>query len=372
MELLKFMNANENWEELLTNEPYFIKVKRDGDYILLKYNQLSSDFSLQIVRECRGSIFYRNKDGKYICVCRAFDKFGNYGESYVPDINWSNAVVEEKIDGSLIKAWHNNGWFISTNGTIDAFKAQIGDLDLNFGSLFIEAFGVGNRFDGFFAKLDTDYTYMFELVSPKSRLTVYYPETKLYYLGRRNMKTMEEDKSYEAFMHDYGILFPKCYNLKNIESCLSYVQTMTKDEEGFVIRDANFNRMKLKSPQYLMAFHMDNNGIITAKRIVNMAKMEMLDDFVAYCPQYKYMVDDVLNRISLVAAQMNLEWALTKYQMEFYMYDRKQFAEYVRTNKYKDFLFMKLDHPELNATDYIMRLFTRTILRLIKSVEVTK
>ena len=87
MEVLDFMNSHNDWEEVLTQPPYYIKVKRDGLYILLKYNQLSSDFSLPIVRECRGVIFYDNENGTYKCVCRAFDKFGNYGESYLNDIN---------------------------------------------------------------------------------------------------------------------------------------------------------------------------------------------------------------------------------------------------------------------------------------------
>ena len=77
MQVLDLMNTHDNWEEILTQSPYNISIRRDGDYILLKYNQLSSDFSLPIVRECRGSIFYKNEDGKYECVCRAFDKFGN-------------------------------------------------------------------------------------------------------------------------------------------------------------------------------------------------------------------------------------------------------------------------------------------------------
>ena len=62
MEVLDFMNTHDNWETILTQPPYCITVKRDGDYILLKYNQYGSDFSLQIVRECRGSIFYKNEN----------------------------------------------------------------------------------------------------------------------------------------------------------------------------------------------------------------------------------------------------------------------------------------------------------------------
>lgn len=365
MKVLDFMNTHKNWEEILTEEPYFIKVKRDGNYILLKYNQLSSDFSLPIVRECRGAIFYQKSDEKYICVCYPFLKFGNYGESYVPEIDWSSAIVEEKVDGSLIKVWHHNGWHVSTNGTIDAFKAQSGDADFTFGNLFVEAIGGENRLDEFFSKLDTNYTYMFELVSPKSELTVYYPETVLYYLGQRNINTMNEIKLYSPFMRDFGILFPRCYNLKNIEACLSYVKTMTKNEEGFVIRDANFNRMKLKSPEYLMAFHMDNNGVITTRRIIEMAKMEMLDDFIAYCPQYKDMVDDVLERIYIVTTRMEVEWGFASLYKDC---SRKEFAKLFKDFEYKDFLFMKLDHPELTAMDYIMNLRTNTIKKLIEDV----
>lgn len=186
MKVLELINNNHNWEEILTQPPYCIKIKRDGNYVILKYNQLNSDFSNPIVRECRGAIFYANDNGKYECVCRAFDKFGNHGESYVKDIDWESAVVEEKIDGSLIKIWHHNDeWCISTNGTIDAFEAQIGDTELTFGDLVNKAIGC-SQVPYLLEELDKHTTYMFELTSPESRVTIFYPETKLYYLGQRD------------------------------------------------------------------------------------------------------------------------------------------------------------------------------------------
>ena len=121
MKVLDFMNRHEDWEDLLTRPPYNIIVKHDGDYILLKYSQFNSDFNNEIVRECRGAIFYKLPyNVGYICVCRAFDKFGNYGEDYVKDVDWNSIVVEEKVDGSLIKLWHhNNNWHIYTNFFVD-------------------------------------------------------------------------------------------------------------------------------------------------------------------------------------------------------------------------------------------------------------
>ena len=76
MKVLDLMNNNLDWEEILSNPPYSITIKRDGGYILLKYNQFLSDFSNPVVRECRGSIFSLRDDGLYECVCHAFDKFG--------------------------------------------------------------------------------------------------------------------------------------------------------------------------------------------------------------------------------------------------------------------------------------------------------
>ena len=39
LELQKFIKDHEDWEELLTKAPYFIKISRDGDYIIFKYDR---------------------------------------------------------------------------------------------------------------------------------------------------------------------------------------------------------------------------------------------------------------------------------------------------------------------------------------------
>lgn len=367
MKVLDFMNTHKNWEELLTQPPYNIKVKRDGDYVLLKYNQLNSDFNNEIVRECRGSIFFQNPDGAYICVCRAFDKFGNYGEAYVNDIDWNNAVVEEKIDGSLMKLWNHNGqWHLSTNGTIDAYSAKVGDTDKTFGDLFDEAL-IGIEGDiPFEYWLHPDNTYMFELVSPESRVTIPYPETKIYYLGQRNITTMRESKVEAEWMKNFGIACPKTYHLNSLNDCLEYVKTMTKDEEGFVIRDNNFNRMKLKSPEYLFAFHMHNNGAITTRRIIDMIKEENIDDFLAYCPEYKDKVVSVIKSISKIANHMELVW--NNIGKTLATQNKKNYAELIKDLPYKDYLFKMYDKHDLTAIDYIMFQRTDKIKEMIEGM----
>ena len=114
----EYCATHDDWENELAAAPYYLKIKYDGCYVMFSYNQLASDFNNELVREARGIIF-RTGEWEYP-VCWAFDKFGNYGESYVPEIDWPTAMVTEKIDGSLIKVWWDGYWHISTNGTIDA------------------------------------------------------------------------------------------------------------------------------------------------------------------------------------------------------------------------------------------------------------
>ena len=47
---------NKDWKELLSQAPYSLIIKEDDSYYLLKYNQLESDMSNEIVKECRGLI----------------------------------------------------------------------------------------------------------------------------------------------------------------------------------------------------------------------------------------------------------------------------------------------------------------------------
>ena len=122
LHLLEFIQNNPNWEKLLSEKPYSLSIKRDGEYILFMYSQVDSDFSNPIVQECRGITFHEKT---WKCVSMRFKKFFNVQEVNASHIDWSTASVQEKLDGSLISLWYHNGWRISTNGTIDAKKASL-------------------------------------------------------------------------------------------------------------------------------------------------------------------------------------------------------------------------------------------------------
>lgn len=286
-----FCSTREDWLETLSAPPFCLNIKRDGQYVMFSYDQIESDFNLRIVREARGIIF---KNGEWENpVCWAFDKFGNYGESYAPEIDWETAIVTEKIDGSLIKVWWDGRWYVSTNGTIDATKAELGDIKMpNFMTYFLDTLiNYCDVYTEFFDRLDENLTYMFELVGPYNRVVIPYEKPELYFLGARNKFTGEEFLSCNDLI--VGALGlgkfkrPKRYPLYSLKDCLKVTEELSWDQEGFVVVDAACNRVKIKSPAYVLAHFMRNNNVITRKHLIRIVLLNEVEEFMCYAADYK-------------------------------------------------------------------------------------
>ena len=365
MEVLKLMNTTPLWRDVLSADPYNITIKEDGEFVLLKYSQIDSDFNLPIVRECRSAIFVE-ENGTWRCVRRAFDKFGNYGEGYAADIDWDTATVQEKIDGSLVSVWNYKGeWHISTNGTIDAFKAPLGDTGLTFGDYFLECLACS--FEDFVETLEPYFCYTFEMVGPMNRVVISYEEPKLYALGERNMDNMME-YMYSGPLDEWcNIWLPKEYHLRNLEEVIEAAQLMSKDEEGFVVKDVRYNRIKVKSPEYLMAARLHNNGVITKKRLIEIVLTEKVDDFIAYCPAYEARlleVEDAFIQIKRGIAS-ELDWVEDNH---YFSLARAEYAKAIKDLKYKHFLFCAYDGKYKDVKSYIYSLRPEQLLKLIESL----
>lgn len=335
MELRDFILSHDNWEELLTAAPYNLKVSRDSGYVLFKYDQIASDFNIPLVREARGIIF-READWK--CVCFPFIKFGNYGESYCPEIDWRTAQVQTKIDGSLCKIWHDNGWHISTNGTIDAHKAKLNSVKYEtFYDLFVDAMPL--TLDDWDAVANRNYTYMFELVSPYNRVVIPYDETKLYFLGFRDMSTGEEMFPEDSEMSDYFSI-PKRFPLMSLAEVQAAASKLPWDEEGYVVCDANFNRVKIKSIQYVKAHYARTNNTINTERLVQIVLDGEQEEFLIYASDYAeelHKVEEAMHKI----AQNSLDKFKEVIGAQWGFSSRGGYAKYIANcpNYMKDFLF---------------------------------
>jgi hypothetical protein len=333
MELEKFIKDHNDWKELLQQEPYNIIVQEEGDYILLKYNQISSDFNLPVVRECRGIILHIPT---LQVVCRPFDKFGNYGEGYCPEIDWSTARVQEKIDGSLIKVWHHYGeWHVSTNGTIDAYTCDlqfpVGAIR-TFGHLFLTTFVGKHQIK--WTRLNELYTYLFEVVGPLNRVVVPYPENDIYHIGTRNTLTGEE------MITDIGLHKPKEYNLHSMEEVVAAAQALPFSEEGYVVVDGKWNRAKVKSPAYVAIHHLRGEGGLTRKRVLSLVMENEQEEFLGYFPEYREIFAEVKTSYEAYLGKL---WETMREFDKYQNLPRKEFAAWATRQIEPSLLFSYLD-----------------------------
>ena len=338
MILIDFIKEHENWRDILSKEPYCLSIKEKDNYALLKYNQIESDMSLPIVQVCRGIIIDLNN---LTIACRRFDKFFNAFEEHAAKLE-GKIMAEEKIDGSIIGVWNDRdgNWRVSTNGMIDASDANI-LMPFNniqtYGDLFNLALnnaGVSlNSFNNY-----KDYTLIFELVSPLNRIVVPYKETELYFLGLRNNLTGEEVAPYDTDIKYFKV--PKLYDIDTVEQAIKIAKTLGADEEGFVLVDKNFNRVKVKGTEYL-SMHLLRNNDLSLKNFLMVVLNHSQDDLLAYFPEYEDYIRDIEKRLKsyendVLEAISSAPWNL----------DRKSFALQVKNSKYAKILFKLYDNKD--------------------------
>lgn len=356
-------HREDDWETILKQE-YAVRVKQSWPYAIFNYT-VGCDFLNLIVQEARGIII----DLETLeVVCWPFRKFGNFNESYADEIDWKTARVQEKVDGSIIKLWYdhlNTKWMFSTNGTIDASDAKIGEnSDRTFMNIILQA---ENYYKIPFENLEKDYTYIFELTSPETQVVVQYPKTFLYHIGTRNNKTGEE---YDL---DIDIEKPKMYPLSSLEECIEAVKRLNDSQEdarveneGFVVVDANWNRVKIKSPEYLFYHKMSTMCRMTKMQICesiinhtfDLKKMcEVFPQHARIFKFYDYQIEELFYQADVTAVKARRIY-------EEYHCDRKLAAEVIKTFKMANIGFVSLNNS-LSGREILLRTHINRIMELI-------
>lgn len=347
LKVIDFIKEHADWEVLLSQAPYCLKISRDQKFghnlIMFKYSQEDSDFSNDIVKECRGIIL---DEDTFEIISYSYNKFFNFSEPNAAEIDWSSAKVLEKIDGSLIKVvkFSDQEILVSTNGVIDAFNCELNSMIScpydNFGELFWTAVSnqmidCGHSLDDtdpiewLADKLLPNTTYMFELCSPYNRIIIPHKETKLYFHGWRDNISLNE---IPFNICSLAIIFdcPMVYNLKSIDECIAATQVMPWDEEGYVVVDKNFNRVKIKSPAYCAIHHLKGNGIPSLSRCLEVFLANESNEILAYFPDFKSIFDEISKRFNDFSLHINSLWSKFN-ELNFKDMSRKDQAIHIKS-----------------------------------------
>ncbi len=339
LKVQKFIKDNPaDWSKTLSQKPYAIKIQEDKHFFLLKYNQIDSDFKNEIVRECRGIILDKHD---LSVVCHPFHKFGNYGESYVPEIDWASASVQEKLDGSLIKCWYNRHdkiWQWSTNGTINAFDASLQDnivgLD-SFGELVYHTL-ITMKMTHLVETLNIAFTYLFELCTPLNRVVVPHSDYKLYHLVTKHNLTEAEDTDFIDMPQ------PNRYDLRNLQDCVDATTRMPFNEEGYVVVDKDLNRVKIKSPAYLAVHHLKGEGTIVPRRALDLIRANEHNELLGYFPEYKEYFDNLEKVYNKFVEIIHIEMLEAKMKLAS-SGSRKSFAKWAKDRMIPSIMFSVYD-----------------------------
>lgn len=333
-----------------------IKIIKQGEYTKFYYDLLQNpNFNDAEVVLCRGITFRNNK-----IVCCPFFKFGNYGESYVPNIDWANAKVFEKLDGSLITLWYDkNKWNVSTSKTINAFECspQLGSY--TFGDLFsIAAANQHLNLD----ILNKNYTYIFELTSPYNKVVIPYEKTEIWHIGTRDNTTLEEIEV------DIDIQQPKQYYLSSLEDCIKAAAAFSDTKEGFVVVDKYYNRIKVKSPNYFVLHKMANNGTISKEAIIKLLLEHNEEEYLSYFPEKKEIFNEYKDKLNKIITCLTLQWE----KCQIYLINanvQKEKAILVKNlMSIPDFGFKNL-RQEIGAEDYLRSLSISKVIQYLEGKE---
>ena len=314
----------------LTTE-FFIRVKRHTIYlnlVLLKYDSINSPLSEKVVQQSRGIILDEAKD--WSLTSYPFDEFFNYGEPNAVQIDWSTAKIYEKLDGSLMVLYFNpyaSEWEVSSSGIPDA-SGFVNAYKLTFCQLFWQTW---NELK-YRLPEELNYCFMFELITPYNPVIVIPKTSAIVLHGVRNLSTLKED-SPDQFAEKYGWQCVQRFNFNSWDVILAASQNLNPLElEGYIVCDDNFNRVKVKSPEYVGLAH--TKGSLHPQRLLEVIVNAEGEEFLTYFHDLVPLFNGIKAKYDALVEEI-----VESYQAIAFIESQKDFATIARTKPYSKILF---------------------------------
>jgi len=352
-----------------------LKTREYENKILLKYDQLVSPtlMGLPEMQDCRGLILEK---GTWKVMSLAFRKFFNSEEGNAAKIDWNTASILEKLDGSMLQLyfdWHKNTWFAGTTGTAEGEGEVNNKMGTTFNDLFWET--VNNKYNFNECLLNKDLVYVFELTTPYNIVVKPHGESSATILAIRNRETLVElsGKNLEMASISLGIPLVKKYDLNatNVGALLHTFVDMPWSEEGYVVVDANFNRIKIKNPAYVAVHGL--KGKSAEHNIMEIIVTNELEEFAAVFPERKVELFKLKDNYDKLGVKLNNLWLeLEKLKPKnITPSEKKRYAMEVfklcNENKLQQFtgLYFGLAENKIESVDYFLSNYDRKKLYLM-------
>lgn len=349
---------NHSFGDLAREHGVYASFSKSGHKFSLNYDQIEAKESNPLAQECRGLVLALedgrpifadvtsgkpNRDnmtpGNTTILAYPMNRFFNHGQGSAANIDWSDPslAILEKLDGTLCIVYYDPftyKWCVATRSVPEADLFMDNGV-FTFRTLFEKACQdtLGYAFDQLTEKLDARFTYCFELTTPYNRIVVNYPHNRITLLAARNLVTLQEVNPRELQL-DVPVV--EAYTYTTINELLDWVSSLNPMEhEGVVVRDANFNRIKVKNAAYV-AYNKVRDALGTSERnCIELILAEKDDDVIPMLPE------EIVKNLLKIKAELQV--ALKLYDDHYVsvkaeadsvnLGDKKTFAILVTQNK---------------------------------------
>lgn len=338
-----------------------------GRLVSLKYDQTESPMGEEIVQQCRGMVVDVISG---VVLAWPYNKFWNHGEARAANVDWDSAWCLEKLDGSLMQLfWDPHpdcGWSVASSGHPTAGGSFGNHESMTFSDAFWQLF-TSNGYSLPDAQW-RDTTFMFELCALENRIVVRHQEPRLVLHGARllagsefslpSLENIAEALKWECVKH---------YPLSSPEECLSAaLQLDPISGEGFVVVDANHNRVKIKSPKYVALHHM--RGEFSQRRAVELWQTGETPELLVHFPEFASVLGPIHASLDAV---VNGAWDfLLPFSTGEAWPSRKAFAEVVKVLPFSNIAFRVYGRTSFTKDDLASLLRQQSLASLERLADV--
>ena len=222
---------------------------------------------------------------------------------FANDILVHNSMIHLSFD------WVLGNWVAGTSGTAEAE----GEVNNKFGTTFSDLF-FNTAPDDITDKLIKGYTYVFELCTPYNIVVKPHSTSSITLLTIRELSTLKEltYETVKTLAKYLRVDMVKSYdfNATKTEDLIKRFEGMPFTEEGYVVVDANFNRIKIKNPDYLAVHHLKSKT--SEHAIMEIVKSNEIEEFGAVFPERKKEIVALKVAYDELQNKLDETWAIMK------------------------------------------------------------
>jgi hypothetical protein len=241
---------------------------------------------------CRGLVLYTHD---WSVAAFGLPKFFNHGEGYAATIDWNTARVVEKLDGTMVNRWWSSAaqqWVCTTRYQLPTDVENNLVNNISWKDLFTKCFqGID------LAAQPKNETWVLEAMSLENQIVVPQFGYSGSLIAIRNNETLAEKLV-------SGMQFaPRSFDFASSEEVLEFAKTLSgREQEGFVVVDEVFNRIKIKGADYVYR-HRVRDNLDSIKNLILLVRGNDYEEILVQFPEYQDKINTIAAKIEDVYQQ---------------------------------------------------------------------